>query len=243
MQLHLFKDSTQLTKDLAEWICNEIENVLKTQESFSLLLSGGETPKPLYQLLASEPYRSRINWQKLQIFWGDERMVPFDDERNNAGNACKILIDKVDIPSDRVHIIRTNIEPNFAVDAYRTLLRQFFDNTTHSFDLALLGVGADGHTLSLFPGSAILKKTRYWVNAVYIPDQSMYRVTLMPELVNQSSKIVFIAEGKSKASAIKSILEGEYEPDKFPAQLIKPQSGDLHWFMDNEASKDLSVKI
>ncbi|HEY8658585.1 MAG TPA: 6-phosphogluconolactonase, partial [Hanamia sp.] len=146
MKLHIFKNKEEMSEELASWICNVISETLKNQEFFSLVLSGGETPKLLFKKLASDKYRNKINWKRIHIFWGDERVVPFTDERNNAGMAYDLLVDYINIPVAQVHIIRTDIEPNFAVDEYRKLLHTFFDNTATSFDLVLLGMGDDGHT-------------------------------------------------------------------------------------------------
>ncbi len=153
MKLHIFDNPEALSENLADWICNLVEETLKEQQSFSLVLSGGGTPKILYQKLASEKYKSRIDWEHVRIFWGDERVVPFNDERNNAKMAFDLLLNHVNVPASQIHIMRTDIEPNFAVAEYGKMLHTYFDSTPHSFDLVLLGMGDDGHTLSLFPGS------------------------------------------------------------------------------------------
>ena len=242
MKLHIYKDRETVSKELAEWICNVIAESLKNQEFFSLVLSGGETPKLLYKHLASEEFRNKINWKRIHIFWGDERVVPFTDERNNAGVAYQLLIDHLDIPSAQVHIIRTDIEPNFAVDEYRKLLHTHFDHTFQSFDLVLLGMGDDGHTLSLFPDSPLIEEHNNWVNAIYSKKQGMYRISLMPLLINRAAKIAFLVEGEKKAAVLKEVLEGKNNPTKYPAQIIKPLNGDLHWFLDEGAAKDLNNK-
>ncbi|MGN6530683.1 MAG: 6-phosphogluconolactonase [Ginsengibacter sp.] len=240
MELHVFDNKEILSDKLASWICNLIEETLKKQEFFTLVLSGGETPKLLYSKLASEKYKNKINWKRLHIFFGDERVVPFTDDRNNAKMAFDILLNHVDIPGDQIHIMRTDIQPNFAVDEYRKLLHKFFDSSTHSFDLVLLGMGDDGHTLSLFPDSPIINEHVHWVNAVYNEKQHMYRITLMPLIVNKSSQIVFMASGEKKASVLKEVLEGERNTEKLPAQSIVPVEGELHWFLDKAISADLA---
>lgn len=239
MKLHIFDNPEVLSENLAEWICNQVEETLKEQQSFSLVLSGGGTPKILYQKLASEKYKSRIDWQRIRVFWGDERVVPFTDERNNAKMAFDLLLNQVNVPASQIHIMRTDIEPNFAVAEYSKMLHTYFDSTHHSFDLVLLGMGDDGHTLSLFPGSRINEDHDQWVNSVFNEQQEMYRITLMPALVNRARKIAFMVDGKSKAKALEKVLEGEYQPSEYPAQLIKPQGGELHWFLDKAAAKNL----
>lgn len=239
MKLHIFDNPETLSDNLAEWICNFVEVTLKEQQSFSLVLSGGGTPKTLYQKLASEKYKSRIDWDRIRIFWGDERVVPFTDDRNNAKMAFDILLNNVNVPASQIHIMRTDIEPNFAVIEYRKMLHTYFDSTHHSFDLVLLGMGDDGHTLSLFPGSQIIEDNYHWVNSVFNEQQEMYRVTLMPAIVNKAKKIVFMVDGEKKAEVLEKVLEGEQQPTELPAQLIKPETGELHWFLDKAAAKKL----
>jgi 6-phosphogluconolactonase len=239
MKLHIFKNKQIMSDKLAAWIVDFIEQTLKNQEYFTLVLSGGSTPKLLFEKLASEEYLNKINWKRIHIFWGDERVVPFSDERNNAKMAFDTLLDHVDIPRKQIHVMRTDIEPNFAVDEYGKLLHTFFTNTTFSFDLVLLGMGDDGHTLSLFPGSPIIEEHQNWVNAVYNEQQEMYRITLMPLIVNKSHRIAFMVDGSKKAPVLQEVLEGEYKPSKLPAQIIAPVEGELHWFLDDAAAKDL----
>jgi 6-phosphogluconolactonase len=241
MKLHIFKTKEEMSDQLASWMCDLIGESLKNQGFFTLVLSGGETPKLLYKQLVSSKYKEKINWKRIHIFWGDERVVPFTDDRNNAKMAYELLIDHLDIPATQVHIIRTDIEPNFAVDEYRKMLHTYFDHTPRSFDLVLLGMGDDGHTLSLFPDSPIIEEQTHWVNAVFTKKQEMYRITLMPLLVNRASHIAFMVDGGKKANILQQVLEGEYTPTKLPAQIINPKEGELHWFLDEAVAKDLNV--
>lgn len=227
-----------MSDKLAEWICNLVADTLKYQQFFTMVLSGGSTPKILYEKLASEKYKSKIEWKRIHVFWGDERVVPFNDERNNARMACHYLLKHVDIPASQIHIMRTDIEANFAVAEYRNKLHTFFDSTDHSFDLVLLGMGDDGHTLSLFPHSPIINENR-WVNSVYNEQQQMYRITLMPVIVNKATNVVFMVDGEKKAAVLEKVVEGEYKPSQFPAQLISPGKGELHWFLDKAAAQNL----
>jgi len=239
MKLHIFDNKEIMSENLAQWICDLIAETLKNQEFFSLVLSGGGTPKLLYQKLASEKYSSQINWKRINIFWGDERVVPYRDERNNAKMAFDILLDHVDIPATQIHKMRTDIEANFAAKEYEKLLHTFFDSAAYSFDLVLLGMGDDGHTLSLFPGSHIIDENIHWVNSVYNEEQKMYRITLMPVIVNKASNIAFMVDGPKKANVLQQVLEGKYMPEKLPSQLIKPAQGELHWFLDEDAARNL----
>ncbi|MEO7316854.1 MAG: 6-phosphogluconolactonase [Ginsengibacter sp.] len=239
MKLHIYKNKEEMSEALASWMCEVIESTLKDQEYFTLVLSGGSTPQLLYKTLVSDKFKDKINWSRIHVFWGDERAVPYADERNNARMAHELLLNNVDIPANHVHIMRTDIEPNFSTDAYRKMLHDFFDNTSTTFDLVLLGMGDDGHTLSLFPGSTIIEEHKHWVNSVYIQEQEMYRITLMPKIVNRAAKIAFMVDGEKKAKMLQQVLQGEYKPSEFPSQIIKPENGELHWFVDEAAAQDL----
>jgi 6-phosphogluconolactonase len=241
MKFHIYKTAGQLGEELALWMCELINSTLQKQEFFTLALSGGETPKILFKRLATEDFKEKINWQRIQIFWGDERVVSFNDERNNAKVAHDLLIDHINIPTTQVHAMRTDIEPVFAAKEYDKLLHRFFDNIDKSFDLVILGMGDDGHTLSLFPKSVLFdEENENWVNAVYNDAQNMYRITLMPVIVNRASNIVFMIEGSKKSTVLKKVIEGKYSPSELPAQIIKPVAGELHWFIDEDAAKGLA---
>jgi 6-phosphogluconolactonase len=241
MKLHIYQNKEALANELAQWISDIIQSTLQDQEFFTLALSGGETPNILYKKLATPGFKEKINWKRVHIFWGDERVVPFKDDRNNAKIAYDLLIDHINIPPEQVHAMRTDIEPVFAALEYEKILHTYFDNTIKSFDLVLLGMGVDGHTLSLFPGSPLLEgKDQNWVNAVYNEEQQMYRITLTPSIVNRASHIAFMVTDPNKAKILKEIIEGKYMPSTLPAQLIKPENGELHWFLDKETAKKLS---
>lgn len=241
MQIHIYKNSGELINELAEWITDFISKKLQTQDRFTIALSGGETPKALYKLLATDAYRNKIDWSKMHIFWGDERVVPFADERNNARMAYENLLSKVDVPKANIYIMQTDINQVIAAGEYEKILHSYFDNADKSFDLVLLGMGKDGHTLSLFPSSPLLHEQQHWVNSVYVEDQKMYRITLMPSIVNKASAIIFLVTGNEKAKALKSVLQDT--PDMYPSQLIQPVNGQLHWFLDENAATGLEKKI
>ena len=240
MELHIFDDKETMSEQLASWIAHLVQDTLKNQDYFTLVLSGGGTPKLLFEKLASGEYKNKIDWKRVHIFWGDERAVPFDDDRNNAKMAYDILINHIDVPSGQVHIMRTDIEPKLAAEEYETILHQYFDKTSNSFDLVLLGMGDDGHTLSLFPGSPIIEEHEHWVNSVYNQQQKMYRITLMPVVVNKASNIVFMVDGAKKANILQRVIEGPYIPLKLPAQIVKPSNGELSWFLDKAVAKELN---
>jgi 6-phosphogluconolactonase len=243
MNVEVFKDADHLNIALAEWITSLIEETLTRKEQFSLVLSGGNTPKKLNLLLASSPYKERIDWKKIHVFWGDERAVPLDDERNNARMAFDTLLNKVDIPEDQIHIMDTSLSPQAAAMQYEEILFEYFgtdDLPFESFDLVLLGMGDDGHTLSLFPGTPVIQEGKSWVSSFFLTAQDMYRITLTKNIVNHANHIVFMISGKEKAHALHEVLEGERNPEKYPSQVIIPTQGELHFFTDEAAASALT---
>lgn len=238
-QLHIAKDSVQLSTDLAEWIGNYINEVLTKKDRFTFVLSGGSTPKLLYTLLAAKPYNESIPWEKIHFFWGDERAVPYEDSRNNAKMAYDELLDKVGIKAENIHVMRTDIGAEESAAEYEKTLKQYFDGEETTFDFVLLGMGDDGHTLSLFPGTSVIHENDKWVTSFFLPAQDMYRITLTAPVVNHSAAVVFLAVGTGKAETLKHVLEGEFEPDTYPSQVINPTKGQLLWFIDEAAAADL----
>jgi 6-phosphogluconolactonase len=239
MKLHICKDNNDLSMQAAVWIAAVIKQTLEKQDRFTLALSGGSTPQKLHGLLSGYPYREEIDWTKVHIFWGDERVVPLEDERNNAKMAFDTLLDKVDVPMQQIHIMRTDIEPAEAAAEYEKVLQKYFGSGGYTLDLILLGMGDDGHTLSLFPGTPVIHENEKWVTSLFLDPQNMHRITLTAPFVNRSARVAFLTSGKSKAPALAQVLEGDFDPDHYPAQVIKPM-GELHWFVDEDATSRLS---
>jgi 6-phosphogluconolactonase len=236
MNLHIYKDPAELSQAMAEWITQNIENSLKSQEKFMFALTGGEYPGGLYQLLSAEPFKQRITWEKIHFFWGDERVVPFNDPRNNAKMSFDTLLNHVPVKKDQIHIIKTDIDPEQSAKDYENTLRKYFNDTGQSFDLLLTGMGEDAHTLSLFPNMGLVFEKKSWVKSVYLESQKMYRITMTPQIVNRSAKIALIAFGDKKSVAVYNVLDGDPFPDQYPAQAIEPVDGELHWFIDEAAA-------
>jgi len=238
MELHVYKDGDALSKAAAEWISRRIAGTLSAKPRFTIALSGGNTPKRLHRLLSQPPYRDRIDWARMHVFWGDERAVPFNDPRNNARMAFDTLLDLVPIPPGQIHIMKTDRKPEQSAAEYEQLLREYFDGAHTSFDLVLLGLGDNAHTLSLFPGEPVVHEEKAWAKAFFLREQDMYRITLTRPIVNKAAAVLFLTEGASKAPALKEVLEGDYNPDLYPAQVIKPV-GELLWFVDEAAAAEL----
>jgi len=248
MELHVFKDAEELSNAVARWIADRISETLSKKDRFTIALSGGSTPQRLHKILAASPYKEQIDWSKLHIFWGDERAVPFEDSRNNAKMAYDTLLNFVPVPASQVHVMRTDIPADQSALEYEAILHQYFslptDNsllTTHSFDLVLLGMGDDGHTLSLFPGTEVVHEEKAWVLAFFLKAQDMQRITLTKTIVNRSSAVAFLTTGAGKAHALKEVLQGAYNPDLYPSQEIKLPAGELHWFVDEAAAANLTT--
>jgi 6-phosphogluconolactonase len=238
MELHVFKDGEALSNGAAKFIADHISATLKTKARYTIALSGGSTPKRLHQILAQSPYREQIDWSKLHIFWGDERAVPFEDDRNNAKMAYDTLLNFVPVPASQIHVMRTDIGLVESAAEYEKILHQYFDKEATSLDLVLLGMGDDGHTLSLFPGQPVIHEEKLWATAFWLQAQDMYRITLTKTIVNRSACVAFLTAGTAKAHALKEVLKGAPNPDLYPSQVIKPV-GELHWFVDEAAAAGL----
>lgn len=236
MELHIEKDTKALSASLAEWINNYIQQVLAKQDRFTFVLSGGSTPKALYALLAESPYKESIPWEKLHFFWGDERAVPFEDSRNNAKMCYDELLDKVPVKAENIHIMRTDITPEESAAEYEKIVKTYFEGSETTFDFVLLGMGDDGHTLSLFPGTEVIHEQNALATAFFLQAQDMYRITLTAPVVNDAACVAFLAAGAGKAEVLKQVLKGEKNVDLYPSQIIRPVKGQLHWFVDEAAA-------
>ncbi len=253
MQLNIYKSIEELNQRVAEWMADYIHKTLQLQDRFTIALSGGNTPKKLHLLLASDQFKNKIDWPRLHVFWGDERYVPFNDERNNAKMAFDTLLNHVAIPKSQIHIMRTDIDAEASANEYESILRNHFPEadkelqTTNlptgqaghkpqTFDLVLLGLGDNAHTLSLFPGEEVIHEKKCWVRSVYVKEINMQRITLTAPVVNLSKCISFLVSGQNKADAVSHVLLNDYTPDLYPAQIIKPVNGELYWFLDEAAA-------
>jgi 6-phosphogluconolactonase len=237
-----FSDRGEMVRMEAERIVARARDSIGQRARFLLCLAGGSTPKPLYELLATPPFATRIDWPRVHVFWGDERCVPPDHPESNYRMAREALLDHVQLPGTNVHRIRGEDEPSKAAAAYEELLATFFGSREilpqASFDLVLLGMGADGHTASLFPGSAAARETRRWVVAIPGPQPGHWRVSLTPVLLNTAEDVTFLVSGANKADRLKDVLE-DRGPDLLPAQLIRPTHGALLWVVDTAAAARL----
>jgi len=201
------------------------------QAKTSVALSGGNTPKALFDLLAQPPYRDQVDWNALGVYWGDERCVPPDDPDSNYGMAKQHLLDKV--PAKRVYRMKGEIDPKQAAGEYEQLL------PSAPFDLALQGLGANSHTASLFPHTDVLKVTNRRVAAVWVAEVNMWRITVtIPEL-QRSRHILFLVTGEDKAEAVQTVIRGPLDIETYPAQVVREAQGSVSWFLDQGAASKL----
>jgi 6-phosphogluconolactonase len=238
MKLRIEKDKEQLCLNLAAWIDGYISRTLEKHDLFSFVLSGGNTPKKLYEVLADK-HANTVDWARVLFFWGDERVVPYSDVRSNARMADESLLSKINVPTQNIIRMDTAIDPFRSAADYESRLHECFANKEAGFDLVLLGLGDNGHTLSLFPGYGLTQEKTDWVHAYYLKEQQMHRITLMPALVNRSREIAWLVTGEDKAPAVQSVIEGTRDPDRWPAQSIKPIAGESTWWLDSAAAGQL----
>jgi 6-phosphogluconolactonase len=239
MELHVCKNYDELSEHIADWMVEYICKTLATKERFSVALTGGNTPKRLYEILASDEYEHKIDWSRANVFIGDERFVPFDDERSNAKMIQQTLLDHVAVNMAHVHFMQTeNMQPETSANAYEEILQHYFNknNQQSTFDLVLLGMGDDAHTLSLFPHQiSAIHEQRKWCTYLWLQQQNMHRITLTAPVINAAKCVAFLISGKSKSTALNNVLHKQYNPELYPSQIIKPTNGELHFFVDEDA--------
>ncbi|HMF27506.1 MAG TPA: 6-phosphogluconolactonase [Candidatus Cybelea sp.] len=234
-EMQVFRDPQALARALADLFVSIGRMSMGDRGSFHVALSGGDTPRAAYQLLAREPWCDELSWSDVFIYFGDERCVPPDDEQSNYLMAKHAFLDSVGIPRHNVHRIAGEVDPGHAANEYASLLRTVFGNAPR-LDLVLLGLGRDGHTASLFPGTPPDTDDDALVRAVYAQSQMMWRVTMTPKVLNLGRTVAFAVEGSEKADILAAVYQGPADPVKYPAQIIEPSSGRLIWLVDEMAA-------
>ncbi len=234
----IFDDAEQVAQAAADRFVELANSSITSKNRFAAALSGGSTPKQVHRLLAQS---SRlVDWSKVHLFFGDERTVPADHPDSNFGMAQETLLSESPLPADNVHQIKGDGDPALNAAAYERELRAFFAGADWpQFDLIFLGIGADGHTASLFPHTEALAERDAWVTANWVEKLGTYRLTLTVPVINQAREIIFLVTGSEKAEALAAILQGPRNPELLPAQLIRPASGRLSWLVDQAAAEKL----
>jgi 6-phosphogluconolactonase len=240
------RDLEEISQRAAEVFVRLANRAIASSGRFAVALSGGSTPKALYSLLASDQFRERVPWSKVHLFWGDERCVPPDHPDSNYRMTRESLLVHVPLPQENIHRMPAEQEDHdHAAAEYEQTLRAFFSlamGEMPRFDLVLLGMGDDGHTASLFPGTVALEETDRLVVANYVEKLKAHRLTLTASVINHAAAVVFLIAGESKAAVLKEVLEGEYQPWRLPAQLIRPIAGKLWFIIDRAAAGSLSLR-
>jgi 6-phosphogluconolactonase len=239
-EVRILADANGIAQTAAAEFLEAALAAVREKGSFSVALAGGSTPKALYGLLASDPLRAKVPWGKMQFFFGDERHVPPDDAESNFRMASEAMLAKAPIDPKQVHRIKgEKANASEAAQEYEQELRAAFGlkpDQLPRFDLVLLGMGPEGHTASLFPGTKALKEDRQLVVSNWVGKFYTDRITLTPPVLNNAVRVIFMAHGAEKAPALKAVLEGPYEPEQLPAQMIQPKNGTVLWLVDPSAA-------
>jgi 6-phosphogluconolactonase len=243
--VRVFETVPELMRAAAEEVVRNAVEAASERGVFTWVLSGGSTPRDLYRALGHPPYRDRMPWSAIHVFWGDERHVPPDHPDSNFRMAREAMLDAVPLPAANIHRIRAE-EPDaeVAAKAYETEVREFFhlapdaqDNWPR-FDLVLLGLGKDAHTASLFPGGEAVHESKGLVVAPWVAAQNTFRITLTPPALNHARLITFLVSGEDKAEPLRAVLEGARDPDRYPAQIVE---GNRLWLVDRAAARLLAT--
>lgn len=242
MEIHIYKSTTELITAITGFIVHIAQDTIALRGEFNFVLSGGKSPESVYKKLTSPEYKKQVDWNKVNFFFGDERYVPVNDPQNNAKMARELLLAPLNIPTSRIFAIDTSLPPDDAAEDYTAQIASHFGEKQLHFDLILLGVGDNAHTASLFPYTDVLNDRSVSAQSVFLKQQNTYRITMTAGLINQARNIAILVYGKAKAEAVHHVLESEYDPEQYPAQLIKPEHGNLQWYLDEEAASILNDK-
>ena len=238
--VRVFDDGESVARAAASRVAELARESVDERGSFTLALSGGTTPRRVYELLASEEFRGLVEWPNVHVFFGDERMVPPDHAESNFRMASEALLSRVPVPERNVHRIEGVGDAAANASAYESEMRGLFGEAEWPrLDLVLLGMGDDGHTASLFPGTAVLEERRAWVAANWVEKLGAWRVTLTAPAINAARHVLFLVNGAGKAARLREVLTGEHDPSRLPSQLIRPHDGTLEWLLDRAAAAEL----
>jgi 6-phosphogluconolactonase len=234
----------EVAKAAAELFTSAVVDAAKSRGIARVAISGGTTPKAMFALLAdpAQPFVKEIPWDKLDLYWVDERCVAPDDPESNYRMTREALLSKVPLPAERIHRMEGELNPEEAAARYEAIIRNGFrleGAETPTFDLVLLGMGDDGHTASLFPHTDAIDDMMHIVVANHVPQKDTWRITLTWPVINQGREVVFLIEGADKAQVLHEVMQGPYQPDTYPSQIIRPASGKLTLLLDAAAADKL----
>jgi 6-phosphogluconolactonase len=238
--IHIADNRSEWVNLAAKFILSNAEKALLENDRFVLALSGGGTPRPLYKALPDLWLESRLSWDRTHIIWSDERCVPPDHPQSNYRMAREVLIDQIDISPQNVHPMYCGRDSQSSAAEYETILQELYaDQPWPEIDLCLLGMGTDGHTASLFPGSPAMYEENRWVVVNHTPSVEHQRLTLTLPAINCARSIAFLVTGTDKAETLRQVMQHPEARTTLPAQRIQPRSGQLHWFLDKKAAQYL----
>ena len=251
-QVRVYQDAGEVALKAARYFARLADQYVVGSGRFTVALSGGSTPRAMFTLLAEAPFLDTVPWESIYFFWGDERTVPPDHPDSNYRMAHETLLSRVPAPAENIFRIPAELpDPERAADEYAATLVNFFTKQSPGsgtaplagvprFDLIFLGMGPDGHTASLFPGTTALQVMDRTVVANYVDKFKTHRITLTAPVINNARNVTFVAAGTDKAEALAEVLEGDYQPELYPSQLIHPRQGSLLWMVDEAAAARLT---
>jgi 6-phosphogluconolactonase len=231
-----YPDTETLAWEAAMHFIECAHEAIAEHDYFAVALAGGSTPKALYETLATVELVPRVEWEKVHVFWGDERCVAPNHKDSNYRMAFDVMLRHLPIPVKQIYRMEGELEPKEAAKTYEARLKKFFKQQIPRFDLILLGMGDDGHTASLFPGTKALGETKKWVTANYVRKLSAWRLTLTARTINQAANVTFLVSGEGKAEILRRVLAGRFTPEEVPTQMIRPENGQLRWLIDRAAA-------
>lgn len=241
-QVTVTRDANELALIATEELAVAHLRAARQKRPTYVAFSGGSTPKLMFEIIKDPRYRRRIIWPETELFWGDERWVPVDDEASNAGEAIRGFIEEAEIPEEHYHPWPTHLDdPGEAASAYETTIRivtQSLDSIPE-LDLVYLGMGDDGHTASLFPGTDAVHEHERLAVAHQVPKLDATRLTMTPRIINNAREVLFLVNGEGKAEMLHKVLDGPVDVDSMPSQVIRPEHGRLRWFVDEAAAAQL----
>jgi 6-phosphogluconolactonase len=240
----VFPGKDALIVGTAEWILSACGEAIAGRGACSIALSGGSTPRALYHLLASDPWRKRFEWSRIELFQVDERVVPIDHPDSNFGMIERELLRSVQIPEKNVHRMHAELGAQAAAEEYESQLRKsFVAGGVPQFDVLLLGIGEDGHTASLFPGTEALHESSRLVLGYTVEKLNAPRITLTFPVINHARKVLFLVSGENKAEILREVLQGDSPELRYPAAMVDPESGLLYWHLDSDAASMIPVAV
>lgn len=238
--IKIFNSPEEFQKGCTDYLVKIILECINSYGKCTIALSGGLTPRNIYKLLGSSEYSSRIAWERVYLFWGDERCVHPTDPNSNYKMVDETLISRVPIKSEHIYRIHSEETPIEAARGYENTLKIFFgDDTFPAFDIILLGLGEEGHTASLFPGSSAIEENQRWVVSTYVEKLKAFRITLTFPVINNAKRIIFLVSGSNKAEILKKIFV--VNQNNIPAKKVNPKNGKLIWLLDKDAASLLDT--